>query len=136
MNFSLEDAVNGAKLAAKSAGSKGIGVTKYEEYLIIAIDFTNPANNAPGPKKTGMQIQSNSVIDSGMFRADTAIVGAFNVQLDGADVLATQTNSADNARSPLTTAANNTADPKELIVNVTAAASAGLGVIIGRVLPF
>lgn len=137
MNYSLEDAVMAAKSIAAKAGSDGIAVTRYNEYAIIAIDFSNPANAAIGAKKTGLQLPSGAVVVDGVFRANSAITAAFNLQVNATgDLLASQTDPAANARAALSAVANNTANPIEVTLNVTAAASAGSGVAIARILQF
>lgn len=137
MNQSLEDAMIKAKASASSSTTKtGIGVARHDDYAVIAIDFSKPGAQALGAKSTGVLIQPGYLINGGSYRAATAIVGGFNLQLNAAgDLLAAQTNPAAGARANLTQVANNTANAIDLLINVVAAASTGVATFIVQIYP-
>jgi hypothetical protein len=135
MNQSLEDAMIKAKASA-SSNSKGIGVARHDDYAVIAIDFSKPANQAIGAKPTGLLIQPGYLVNGGSYRAASAIAGQFNLQLNAAgDLLGTQTNPAAGARVNLSLAANNTVNAIEMLINVVAAASAGVATFVIQIYP-
>jgi hypothetical protein len=137
MNQSLEDAMIKAKASASSSTTKnGIGVARHENYAIIAIDFSKPAAQTLGAKATGLLIQPGYLVNGGSYRAATAIVGQFNLQLAAAgDLLGNQSNPAVGARANLAQVANNTANAIELLINVVAAASTGIATFIVQIYP-
>lgn len=135
MNQSLEDAMIKAKASA-SGSAKGIGVARHDDYAVIAIDFSKPAAQALGAKATGVLIQPGYLVNGGSYRAASAIVGQFNLQLAAAgDLLGNQSNPAVGARANLAQVANNTASAIELLINVVAVASTGIATFIVQIYP-
>jgi hypothetical protein len=130
---SLEDAV----LYAKSVNAAGVGVAKTEEFAIIFYDFAkSAAAGAIGVKRTGLYLPAKSFVESGIMRVDTAVVGTFNLQLLAAgDLVPAQTNPVAGALVNAVRVQNNTIE-REILLNVTAVATAGKALFILRLYPY
>lgn len=133
MNQGIEDLLIHAK---KVNPATGIGVASSGEVAVIYCDFTNPELGTVGAKKTGLSIPAGALIESGLMRVPAAVTGGFNLQLDAAeDVLPAQANPAINAIVDVNRVANTGTEAKELLLNVSAAGSAGAVAIYLRLYP-
>ena len=132
MSYGFEDLV----AQAKHTNPLGYGAAADKGAAVFFYDFgKNPAGGTVGQKHTGLLIPPNTLVESGLVLAESAVAGGFNLQLlASGDILPAQTTLAANAIANLVRIANPNIE-REVLLNVTAATT---GSILAwfRLLPF